>query len=150
PPPGAARVLPEGVDPGARVQLPDGVRPPLTELPAASLPGLRPEQGVIHPALRPVDVELLRDYVVVTGQDDRLRLRHQLRSVGRESLEPAELVVELGAGGGVAVRQVEAADPHPADGALDVPALRVLRVPRQPPRRLDGGGAPGKDGDAVP
>lgn len=100
PPPGAARVLPEGVDPGARVQVPDGVRPPLPELPAVRLPRLRPEQGVVHPALRPVHVELFRDDVVVAGQDDRLRLRHQLSSVGHEPFEPAELVVELGAGAG--------------------------------------------------
>lgn len=37
-PPGAARVIPEGVDPTGWVPLPDGIRPPLDKQPAVCLP----------------------------------------------------------------------------------------------------------------
>lgn len=88
--PGTPHLLPEGVDAVGRVQLPDGASPSLGEQLPISFPGLRSEQGVVHPALRPLHVELLWDDVEVAGQDDRLRLRHELLGTDQEAVKPAE------------------------------------------------------------
>src|SRR5262249_57688908 len=61
-----------------------------------------------------------------------------------------EVVLELRAGGRVAVREVEAADADASDRRLEVPAVHVLRVARQSPHRLRQLTAPRHDGDPVP
>jgi hypothetical protein len=60
--------------------------------------------------------------------------------------QPAELVVELRSGCGIAVRRLEAADQHAAHGSLDVARLLVLVVTRQAPLRQNGFSVPGEDG----
>lgn len=64
---------------------------------------LRPEQGIVEPALRLVDVELGRHDVVVAGEHDRGTGGQQLRGVCGQTVEPAQLVVEFWPGGWIAV-----------------------------------------------
>ena len=58
--------------------------------------------------------------------------------MGDEAVEPLELVVELGAGLRVAIRQVQAADDDAVDLGLDVAAVRVVGVAGQAAAALDG------------
>ena len=67
-----------------------------------------------------------------------------------QAFEPAELVVEFGAGGGIAVRQIEARDEQPIDPRLDVPALHVVSIAGQSEPHLGGLRSAGQDGDTVP
>src|SRR3954466_7308386 len=57
-------VLPERVDALFRMKMADRVRPPLRQELAIGLADFRPEQRVVTPALRLVDVELCRHDVV--------------------------------------------------------------------------------------
>ena len=54
---GVAEILSEGVDPLIRMKMPDGIRPTLRDQICIGLPHLWPEQSVITPALRFVNVE---------------------------------------------------------------------------------------------
>jgi len=66
-----------------------------------------------------------------------------------EPLEPGKLVVELRAGLGIAVRQVQAADDDSIDGRFDIAAVRLIRVVWQAPARLNGLPALLQDGDPI-
>ena len=70
---------------------------------------------------------------VVAGEDDWGSCRQQVDRMGRQALEPAQLVVELRAGRRIAVRQVEATDEHAVDRRFDISAVHVGRVARQAP-----------------
>ena len=66
-----------------------------------------------------------------------------------QSLEPTQLVVELGAGRGIAVRQVQTADDQVIDTRFQVSAVQVLWIPRQPAMGLHRIATLGQDCDAV-
>ena len=67
----------------------------------------------------------------------------------RQSVEPAELVIELGSRRGIAVRQIEPSDDH-AVHRLNVAAVRVIGIAGQAPADFHGLSAPRQDRDAVP
>jgi hypothetical protein len=103
----------------------------------------RPEQGVIDPALRRVDVEIGRHDVEVAGPNGRRAALQNGFRVARQPVEPAQLVVEFWARRRIAVRQIEASDQDAADRRFDVPACRRDRPAsrggsRPAPRRERG------------
>ena len=55
------------------MKLPQGVGPVLRDKQAVSFPHLGPEQGVIRPSFRRVDVEIGRHDIVVAGVDRDVR-----------------------------------------------------------------------------
>jgi hypothetical protein len=65
---------------------------------AVGLAHLRPEQGVIEPALRRVDVEIGRDEIEVAGQNGLHTAVHEAFGVACQPFEPAQLVFEFGPG----------------------------------------------------
>ena len=67
-----------------------------------------------------------------------------------QPLEPAQLVIELGTGRRVAVRQIEAADNDPVDRRFDVAAVRIVRIAGQAAAGFHRLGAACEDRDAVP
>src|SRR5258706_12779506 len=67
-----------------------------------------------------------------------------------KTLEPSQLVVEFRTRRGIAVGKIEASDENPIDTRLDVPAMNVLGVARQPATALEGIAPSRQDGDAVP
>jgi len=90
-------------------------------LPQQALPartGLGLQKGVFAPRARVIDVEVGRNHIEVASHDDRMRDRMQRCSVGDESLEPLELVVELWPRLGIAVREIQAADNDATYGSL--------------------------------
>ncbi len=60
---------------------------------AIGLPDLRPEERVIEPSFRRVDVEIGRHDVVVAGEHDRLAACEQAFGVFRQSVEPAQFIL---------------------------------------------------------
>ena len=112
---------------------------------------LGPEQRVVDPALRLVDVELGRHDVVVAGQDDRRPCSSaasrrsasaaRTRSACSRTSAPAPDCRSAGRGSRSAT---------PLDGGLDVAAVQVVRIARQAAPRLDRLRAPREDRDAVP
>ena len=56
---------------------------------------LGPEQRVIHPPFRLVDVEFGRNHVVIAGQHDRRSARQKLGGMRDQPLEPAQLVCRI-------------------------------------------------------
>ena len=70
--------------------------------------------------------------------------------MGGETLQPAQLVVELRPGCGIAVRQIQAPDRQPMHRRLDVAAVEVFRISRQRAPHLHRLGAAREDRDAVP
>jgi hypothetical protein len=64
--------------------------------------------------------------------------------------QPSELVVELRPGRRIAVRQIEAADDDAGNRRLDIAALRVLEVARQPTPGFGRIGPAREDCDAIP
>jgi hypothetical protein len=67
-----------------------------------------------------------------------------------QSLEPSQLIVELGSRSGIAFRQIQAPHHQTMDCRFDVTAVRVVRVPPQPPADFHRLSAPGQDCDPVP
>src|SRR5207248_7168165 len=74
---------------------PQGIGPPLPGEACKGLTHLDPEQGVLDPALGLVHVALGRDHVVIAREDHRRLGGNELCGVSEQSLEPAQLVVEL-------------------------------------------------------
>src|SRR4051794_12073183 len=147
---GVPEILPEGVDPLARVHCPQSVRPALFYKPTVGVPHLGPKQRVINPALRRIDVELRRHDVVIAGEHDWLAACEQRLRVLRQPVKPAQLVVEFETGRGIAVRQVETSDNYAVDRRLDIPAVRVVELAGQTPADLYRLGAARQDRNAVP
>ena len=108
------------------------------------------EQRILSPSRRIVDVQLSWDDVEVANEHDRDIQIEQFGRVAREPLQPPELVVELGAGRRVAIRQVQATHQHAVDGRLEKAALIVSGVSRKTAPRLDRLPAARQDCDAIP
>ncbi len=85
------------------MQVAQGIRPTLPAEPAEGLPHLDSKQRIVDPSLGLVDVALGRNHVVVPSQHDRGGALGMLGRMRDQPLEPAQLVVELGTGVGVAV-----------------------------------------------
>jgi hypothetical protein len=92
-------------------------RSTLVRLDGGRPPHLGPEQRVVNPALRLVHVKVGRHNVEVAGEHDGHAGREQLGRVRRETLEPAQLVVELGARCRIAIRQIEQPISNPSTAA---------------------------------
>jgi Family of unknown function (DUF5681) len=77
---GVSEIFPEGVDPLPRVERPQRVGPALLDQAAIGIAHLRPEQRVIDPALRRIDVEIGRHHVEVAGENGRCSAVQKTRS----------------------------------------------------------------------
>jgi hypothetical protein len=75
---------------------PQPVGPALRDQEAIGGAHLRPEQGVIDPALRRVNVEIGRHDVEVAGENGRRAAVQEAFGVARQPFEPAQLVIESG------------------------------------------------------
>ena len=147
---GVPEIFPERVDPLVGMQRPQRVGPALRDQAAIGVAHLRPEQGVIDPALRRIDVEIGRHDVEVAGQNGRRAAVQKAFGVARQPFEPAQLVIEFRARRRIAVRQIEASDDQAADRRFDVAAVRVVGIARQAAAGLHRLGAAGEDRHAVP
>ena len=78
------------------------------------------------------DVAVLRHHVPVAAQDRRPLLLQDLGGVGAQALHPAQLVIELLGPDRVAVGQVKRADHDPLHYRLDIAAMGIIGVARQP------------------
>src|SRR3954467_12648142 len=88
-------IVPEGVDPLIRMQMPDRVSPALSDELAILLASVGREQSVLRPAFRLVDVDVCRDDVVVADQDRGQLAVEQALRMRLQRVEPGELVIEL-------------------------------------------------------
>ena len=133
-------ILPERVDPLARVQRPQRIGPALLYKTAIGIPHLGAEQRVIDPALRRVDIEIGGHDVVIAGEHDRLTGRKQSSGMFHQPVEPAQLVIEFRSRRRIAVGQIQAPENRAVDRRLDVAAMGVGRIARHP-RRISTGWA---------
>ena len=148
--PCVSEVVPESVDALTWMRRPHRISPALREQTMESLTDLGPEQGIVNPALRLIDVEFGGHHIEIAGEHDGHTGRKELRSVRGQSIEPAQLVIELRAGGRISVRQIQATNQHPIDRRLDVAAVRVIRIAGQAATRFRRRPAARKYGNAVP
>ena len=149
-PVGIAKVIPVGVDRLVGMHRPQGIGPPLPGEACKGLTHLDPEQGVVDPALGLVHVALGRDHVVIAREDHRRLGGNELCGVSEQSLEPAQLVVELRARCGIAVGQIEAGDVDAVDLRLDVAAVGIVRIAGKRAADLGRLRIAGQDRDPVP
>lgn len=89
---------------------------------------LRPEQGIVAPPFRGVDVD--RHDVEVADKGNRHLLFEQLRSISVQPLEPPQFVIELRPGCWIAVRKIEASDHDTVDRRFYISAVTVARIAR--------------------
>ncbi|GGI67195.1 hypothetical protein GCM10007973_00410 [Polymorphobacter multimanifer] len=118
--PGAGLIVPEGPYAAARVEAADGVGPALPEQGAEGGAAFRLHERVVLHGARVPDVVVMGDDVVIAGEDDGSAEAEQGRGVRLEAGHPGELVIELGAGLGVAVGEVDAGDAHTADLGFEI------------------------------
>ena len=71
-------------------------------------------------------------------------------SVFVKPLEPGELVVEFGAGRGIAIGKIKASDGDAGDGGFDIAAVGIFRIAGQAAPGFHGIGAAREYRDAVP
>src|SRR5215472_14814233 len=147
---GVAKVVPERIDLRLRVQRTNRIRPALPQQLRVRLANLDPEERIVHPALRLVDIALGGDDVVIAGEHHGGSVRDQLGGVASEALEPAQLVVEPGTWGGIAVREIQTAYDDLIDPGFDVAAVDILGISREGAADFDGLTTTGEDGNAVP
>src|SRR5829696_9383346 len=143
-------VITEGIDPLVRMEHAYSVGPALIDEAAEGEPDLRAKERVIDPTLGLVDVEFGRHDVEIAGEHHRHAAFQELGGVRGKAREPSEFVVELRPGRRIAVRQIEAADDDAGNCRLDIAALRVLKLARQPTPGLGWICAAGEDCDAIP
>lgn len=114
---GIPKELPEGVDAFAGVKRAQGVDSTLCGKLTEGVAHLRPEQRIIDPSLRRIDIEPGRHDVVVAREHDRLLQREQGGRMRNQPLEPVQLVAEFGSGRRVTVRQIQTAESMPPAAA---------------------------------
>src|SRR5882672_6719776 len=68
----------------------------------------------------------------------------------RQAFQPAQLVIELRAGRGIAVGQIKASDSHAIDLCLNIAAMQVLWIAGQGATDLDGIFVTREDRDPIP
>ena len=100
---------------------------------------LGPEQRVVHPGARVVDVLGRRDDVEVAGDDHRLLVQQQRLDALLEPRHPGELV-DIFLGAAVAVRQIDIDEAKRAGGHRDhrfeIARLHVVGIAGEPGRDL--------------
>src|SRR5262245_11452538 len=97
-----------------------------------------------------IDVELGRYDIEIAGKHSGNTGALQPPRMAEQALKPGELVVELGAGMRIAIRQIDAAHQDASDGSLDVPVLRVVIIAGKPVSGENRFAAAREDGNAVP
>src|SRR5690606_24286810 len=121
--PGAGLIIPEGVMPRRVLTGAESVRHAEIDETAEGAPGLRLEQGVIHPRLRAPGILRLGNDIEIAGEDEGLLLGEALRSESFEPLQPGQLVGEFFRADRIAIGQIERGDPEGAtldrEDALD-------------------------------
>jgi len=147
---GIAKIVPERIDLCLRVQRSNRIRPALPQQLRIRLTNLDPEERIVHPAPRLVHITLGGDDVVIAGEHHGGIARDQLGGVTRQSLEPAQLVVEPGTWCRIPVREIETADDGLIDPGFEVAAVDILGISRKRAADFDRLTAAGEDGDAVP
>src|SRR4051812_19891086 len=83
---------------------------------------LREVDGIIDPPLWGNGVDVRWNHIVITAQHNGRVARGESVRVVAETFKPAQLVVELGTRGRIAIWQIETADDHVLDLSLKVSA----------------------------
>lgn len=129
--PALAAIVPEGEGHTLLVHLCDGIGPALGQDGGVYRARLWLQQRVVAPSVGLVDVGIGRHNVPVTQQHHGVATIPQLLRAQPQALEPAQLVVEFGAGLRVAVGEVQAGVEYAVDGGFYVACLLVRRVAGQ-------------------
>src|SRR5579872_1598647 len=129
---GITKVVPEGINALARMQLAYRVLPTSRNESSECLADLGPEERIVEPSFRLIDVELSRHDVVIAGENNRFVRAKKCIRVLRQTLEPAELVIELRTGCRIAVGKIKAANQNAAYPRLNIAAVYVLRIAGEP------------------
>lgn len=143
------KIVPVRIDSFARMKRSNRIRPTLLEQPMIGRSSLRSKQRVVYPPFRLVDVDVRGHHVVIAGEDHRGISSHELGSTDGQTLEPPELVIELGTGRRIAIGKIETSDDERTNACFDVAAVKVIGVARQSPLNFDGIASQRKDSHAV-
>jgi hypothetical protein len=103
PRPCVSEVVPESVDGLAGMKRPHRISPALREQTTERLTDLGPEQRIIDPALRPINIEFGGHHIEIAGKHDGHTGREEFRGERGQPIEPAQLVIELRAGHRISV-----------------------------------------------
>ncbi len=148
--PGISEVIPKGVDALVRMQLAHRIGPAPSDEASVGVAHLGPEERIIKPALRLIDVKIGRHHIVVAGENNRRGRGEQRLGMFGQAREPAEFVIELRAGRWIAVGKVKAANQHAIDGRLEVATVCVVWIAGKAPTTLAGIQTARENGDAIP
>ncbi|OWK23281.1 hypothetical protein AJ87_35815 [Rhizobium yanglingense] len=125
------KIFPECVDALIRIEMPDRIGPALRNKISVGRPHLGPEQSVVSPSLRGVNVDIGRHDVEITYQRAWNIQFQKLGSVAFKALEPAKLIVEFRAWRRITVGKIDAPDDDAVDNCFNIPAMRVVRIAGQ-------------------
>ncbi|MCY1179295.1 hypothetical protein D9M73_196890 [compost metagenome] len=148
--PVVTEIVPEGVDTLVRVQMAYGIEPALIKQSLVTRSRLRLQQCVLQPGTRVIDVHVGGHDIEIPCQQRGVATSIEAARMLDQAFEPVQLVIELGPGLRVAVRQVEASDQHPVCRSFQIAALAVLFQAGQAAANLERIAAPHQNGHAVP
>ena len=94
------------------------------------LTDLGAEERIVDPVLRLINVEFRGHHIEIAGEHDPHTCREELRGVRGQPIEPAQLLIELRAGGGISVGQIQTANHESIHCRLDVAAVRIIWIGR--------------------
>jgi len=130
PGPRVSEVVPKGVDALTWMKRPHRISPALREQAMERLPDLRPEQRIIDPALRLMNVEFGGHHIEIVGEHNGHPGREELPGMRGQPIEPTQLLIELRAGRRISVGQIQATDQHPIHRRLDVATVCITQTAR--------------------
>lgn len=112
------------------MQLAQGVRPALGDEFAICFANFRTEEGVVSPAFRRIHVEVGWHDIEVTSEDHGSLGFKKGRGMGIKACEPAQFVIELGAGCRIAIGQVQRRNDQPVNCRFDIPTVGIVILAR--------------------
>ena len=115
----------------------DGIDPALIENAPKQRPRFRLHKRIIGVGLGRIDVGVGWRDVKISGKHDRRVEGVKLGSMRQKPFHPGKLVFEFRPGLGVTVGRIDSRDEHAVDGGLDIAALRIFGIARQPSSRDD-------------
>src|SRR5688572_5125971 len=109
---GAVHVIPVGIDGVCWINRAEGIQPALIQKSLVGRTTFRKEQSIPQPTLRFGRVSLCRNNIVIPSEHNWTLLGQKFVSIADEPFKPAQFIVELGAGGRIAIGQIEAANSY--------------------------------------
>jgi hypothetical protein len=131
------------------MDVPDRIDPTTIKHLGISLPALGEVDSVADPSPRHCGVDRGWHNIIVAATNAWCFFFEQQVTVADQTIEPPQLVVEFWARRGISIGEIYAADNEPIHLGLDVAAVSIIRIPRQPATTFRRLRSSGEDCDTV-